>query len=68
MFLDKVKLIQVEKICALAEKEFEQENYDKALEFYKQAKEKLPQPVEDWEASTWVYVAIGDCYFIKTEY
>lgn len=68
MFLDKVKLIQVEKICALAEKEFEQENYDKALELYKQAKGKLPQSVEDWEASTWVYVAIGDCYFIKTEY
>lgn len=28
----------------------------------------MPLPKKDWEASTWIYTAIGDTYYITCEY
>ena len=45
-----------------------EDDLDLALKYYEEALELLPEPKTDWEASTWVYTAIGDCYYFKTEY
>lgn len=44
------------------------ENYEEALEQYKKALALIPNPKTDWEASTWVYTAIGDCYYFLEKY
>ena len=46
----------------------DEEEYEKALEKYKKALKLIPEPKTDWEASTWVYTAIGDCYYFLGEY
>jgi tetratricopeptide (TPR) repeat protein len=48
--------------------EMENENYSRAIEYFTQAFEILPEPKEDWEASGWLYASIGDAYFCMEEY
>lgn len=41
---------------------------DLALMYYEEALALVPDPKTDWEASTWLYTAIGDAYYFKNEY
>jgi tetratricopeptide (TPR) repeat protein len=41
---------------------------DLALMYYEEALALVPDPKTDWEASTWLYTAIGDAYYFKKEY
>lgn len=41
---------------------------DLALMYYEEALALVPDPKTDWEASTWLYTAIGDAYYYKKEY
>jgi tetratricopeptide (TPR) repeat protein len=40
---------------------FNQFNF--AIKFYVEALTLLPEPITDWEASTWILTSIGDAYF-----
>lgn len=54
------------RICRLIEKGdsyFENDNYFKAVKKYKEALKLVPDPKVDWEASTYIYVAIGEVYY-----
>jgi tetratricopeptide (TPR) repeat protein len=47
---------------ALAEAEL----FDQAIEKYNEAWELVPEPKNQWNASTWILVAIGDaCFFAR---
>ena len=46
----------------------ENEKLDKALEKFQEALALVPIPKTDWEASTWLYAAIGDSFFIKEDF
>ncbi len=54
---------QIEDLCSLGDSQVEQGNLKIALKSYHDALHLLPEPVEDWEAATWIYTAIGDLYF-----
>lgn len=43
-------------------------DYDGALKAFQAALSLLPQPLSEWEASTWLLTAIGDTYFSKGDY
>ncbi len=43
-------------------------NVDTALLAYEQAFDLLPEPRETWKASTWVYIALGDAFWLAGEY
>lgn len=47
---------------------FDEGKIEAALLKYEQALELVPKPKNDWEASTWLYVAIGDCFFFLKDY
>lgn len=38
--------------------------YREALVDFERALALIPEPVEDWEASTWTLIALGDCCFL----
>ncbi|HEX3130125.1 MAG TPA: tetratricopeptide repeat protein [Thermoanaerobaculia bacterium] len=39
-----------------------------ALADFESALALIPEPIEDWEASTWVLTALGDCCFLLGDY
>ena len=43
-------------------------DYHRAVATYVRALEMLPEPRNDWEASTWLLVAIGDANFLAQQY
>ena len=55
-------------ICAKGDNFVEDFKYDEAIEMYLNALELIPQPKQMWEASTWIYVALGDTYYIKKDF
>jgi tetratricopeptide (TPR) repeat protein len=42
--------------------------YREANADYVQALALIPEPLEDWEASTWTLTALGDCHFLLGEF
>ena len=59
-----------DKIVALSEKGDEyadKEQFTSALKQYGEALALLPEPKTDWEAATWLYVAMGDAYYNKQQ-
>lgn len=60
-----------EQITALAESGdnfAEKEQFGSAISKYEQALDLLPEPKTDWEAATWLYVALGDALFNQKDF
>ena len=58
-------------ICELCERGdglCEEEKYFDAIDYYFKALKLLPDPKSNWEASTWIYTAIGESYFYAMKY
>ena len=47
---------------------FDRGQFAAALEKYEAARALLPSDPERWEASTWVYTALGDTLFLSRDY
>lgn len=59
------------RITALSDRgnrKFETRRYRDACADYQRALELIPEPVETWEASTWVLLALADCHFLLGDY
>ncbi|WP_336047130.1 tetratricopeptide repeat protein [Solibacillus ferritrahens] len=59
---------QILKLCEEGDSLIDEEEFDQAIEKYSTALELVPSPKIDWEASTWIYTALGDTYFINDEF
>lgn len=59
---------QVEKYSEQGDDYCDAEEWGKAILCFKKALELLPEPKDDWEAATWLYVAIGDAFFFLEKY
>jgi tetratricopeptide (TPR) repeat protein len=55
-------------ICSKGDNLVEDFKYDEAIEMYLKALELIPQPKQMWEASTWIYTALGDTFYIKKDF
>lgn len=55
-------------LCELGDSLVDKSNYDEAISKYLEALALVPVPKDIWEASTWIYTAIGDTCFIKGDY
>ena len=58
----------IDSLSEQGNEEMENENYDKAIEYFNQAFEIIPEPKYDWGASAWLYASIGDAKFCMEEY
>jgi tetratricopeptide (TPR) repeat protein len=50
-------------LCAQGDSLAEELRFAEAFGCYRDALGLVPQPAEDWEATTWILAAIGDLYF-----
>ncbi|PSN15207.1 hypothetical protein C7293_08275 [filamentous cyanobacterium CCT1] len=58
-------------ICELSEigdSHLKRGEYLKAIEQYHKAFDLIPEPFEDYKASTWLLTAVGDTYFLAKDY
>lgn len=46
----------------------ERSEYEKAIEKYLEDLELVPGPKSNWEASTWIYTALGDTYYLMGDF
>lgn len=59
---------KIKQYCKIGDAMVEKQKYDEAIDYYIKAKELLPEPIYVWEASSWIFTAIGEVYFIVENY
>ncbi|MFE6076981.1 tol-pal system YbgF family protein [Paenibacillus sp. NPDC057886] len=55
-------------ICDEGDALSEDGEVEQAIKKYLTALKLVPLPKNEWEASTWIYAALGDAYFTNEEY
>ena len=59
------------EICDLSQEGdqyLDDDNFELAEKKYLEALDLIPKPKTEWEASTWLYVALGEVYFFSSKY
>jgi len=59
---------QIKRFCAVGDQHAAKQSYSEALSSYWAAWDLLPEPKTEWEAATWILVAIGDANFLGGDY
>lgn len=52
-------------LCSEGDQLVEIDKYNDAIEKYLKALKLVPEPKTDWEASTWIFTALGDTCFLN---
>lgn len=68
MELDNKIYDKITKLTDEGNEMVEREDFLSAINKYKSALELIPNPKEIWEATTWIYTALGDSYFLIESY
>lgn len=68
MNLDKTISDKIDRLCEEGDALAAEEEFREALGKYRGAWELLPEPKDQWEASTWILTALGDAHFLNKEY
>jgi tetratricopeptide (TPR) repeat protein len=55
---------EIMSLCDRGNAKSDTGRYREALVDFERALALIPEPIEDWEASTWTLVALGDCCFL----
>ena len=58
----------VKQLCGEADDLADAGRFKEARDRYWAAFDLLPEPREDWEATTWIVAAIGDSFFLEKDY
>lgn len=62
--LDAATYEQIKAFCAKGDQLAEKRAFDEAIAAYNDAWDLVPDPKNDWEASTWILAAIADACFL----
>lgn len=68
MKLDNMVHKKIEELSQEGNILMENNKFDEAIEKFNAAIALVPSPKSEWEASTWLYTAIGDAFFLKKDY
>ena len=56
---------RIKSLCADGDSLADRKEFKLALEKYEEALRLVPEPNFKWEASTWIFTAIGDAHFLS---
>lgn len=59
---------KITELCEEGDELLEEDKFDRSIQKYKEALELVPLPKQDWEASTWIYTALGEACYFKGDY
>lgn len=59
---------QIIKLSEEGDEYIDKDEFEKAVEKYQAALNMIPSPKYDWEASTWLYTALGDAFYLNSQY
>jgi tetratricopeptide (TPR) repeat protein len=59
---------EIMKHCEEGDEAVEDDDYDRAIHAFQQAFDLIPEPYQEWEASTWVLFSLGEAQFFNEEY
>lgn len=59
---------EIKRLCAAGDQHSKRQAYPEALASYWAAWDLLPEPKIDWEAATWILVAVGDANYLGGDY
>ncbi|WP_073288493.1 tetratricopeptide repeat protein [Hymenobacter psychrotolerans] len=54
--------------CKEGDEAVEDDDYDRAIHAFQQAFDLIPEPYQEWEASTWVLFSLGEAQFFNEDY
>lgn len=63
--LDVVLYEEIKRLCGVGDQLAQEDLYEEAIASYNGAWSLIPEPKNDWEASTWVLAAIADACFLS---
>lgn len=56
------------KFCEVGDNAIEEEDFKSAIQNFQQAFNLIPEPYQQWEASTWVLFSLGEAQFFEEQY
>jgi tetratricopeptide (TPR) repeat protein len=59
---------EIKRLCAIGDKHAEARAYSEAIPNYWAAWDLLPEPKTEWDAATWILVAIGDANYLGGDF
>src|SRR3546814_11118011 len=59
---------QIENLSEAGNECSDEDDFEGAIENWRQALALLPEPQQDWEAATWLYASLGDAYYQSADY
>lgn len=59
---------EIMKHCEDGDEAVEDDDYDRAIHAFQQAFDLIPEPYQEWEASTWVLFSLGEAQFFNENY
>jgi tetratricopeptide (TPR) repeat protein len=68
MQLDDAVYEHVTSLSARGNQLFDAGLYEAARQEFEEAWKLLPEPINQWEAATWLLASIGDCWFELNDY
>lgn len=68
VLMEETLFFKIQDLCEEGEKLNEKEKHHDAVKKFQEALKLIPEPVNSWEASTWVMTALGESYFYQDNY
>ncbi len=59
---------EIKRLCAIGDERAAARAYSEAIPHYWAAWDLLPEPKTEWDAATWILVAVGDANFLGGDY
>ena len=59
---------QMMAFCEAGDSAVESDEFDVAIHEFQQAFDLIPEPYQEWEASTWVLFSLGEAQFFNGQY
>jgi len=59
---------QIMVFCEAGDNAVESDDFDVAIHQFQQAFDLIPEPYQEWEASTWVLFSLGEAQFFNEHY